>query len=289
VVGAASRRYFHPKSDSVILLPPAYLGVVYGYSFAGQDPSESWDCDPAQLPLGIVLTNEGLLKGKPLKEGTFDFNSKVVDSTGSHLRSYRLQVNPPPVDMPVILTSVLPRGRGGSPLPGNIEGSGWQTALSVDQSGPECCCRRGFGSTPPPGMSLRPDGVLSGTPSRSGNFVINVSVTGGGARGENLQLRVDPAGLSIITDQRLPAATVGTLYSFNMSADRGKPPYSWGFASEACGRLQEGESCMLPLRFEGSLLSGVFQSSGRFLFSVTVSDTAGTSDTQDFTVEAKIK
>ncbi|MCF0058314.1 FN3 associated domain-containing protein [Dyadobacter sp. CY356] len=56
---------------------PFYQLVASG----GQNPY-NWTLDKGSLPDGILLTKDGKLQGTPIKEGTFIFTVKVIDSQG---------------------------------------------------------------------------------------------------------------------------------------------------------------------------------------------------------------
>jgi hypothetical protein len=79
----------------------------------------------------------------------------------------------------------------------------------------------------PPGLSLTPDGVLSGTPTTAGTYQIPVQVTD--ALGETaeatLQLVIAPA--LVITIGGVPGAVEGQMFTFTLVAEGGDPPYRW--------------------------------------------------------------
>ena len=72
-------------------------------------------------------------------------------------------------------------------------------------------------------------GVLSGDPSVTGTFPITFTATNGigNPATQNFTLTVSGAAALTITTTSLPAATIGTPYSYAVSASGGKAPYKW--------------------------------------------------------------
>lgn len=83
-----------------------------------------------------------------------------------------------------------------------------------------------------------------------------------------------PIAFSILTN--LPSATAGSSYSVALSAVGGTTPYRWA----SSGQLPAG----LTVNPSTGVLSGVPATAGSFAFPVTVSDAAGFSATQTFTL-----
>ncbi|MGV9009922.1 putative Ig domain-containing protein [Brevundimonas sp.] len=125
----------------------------------------------------------------------------------------------------------------------------------------------------PTGLTLSPDGILSGTPQASGAFNINVtatdSSTGAGpfsiVRGYGLNIGAPTIALTPAAGA-LPGATVGAAYSGAVSASGGIAPYSFAVTG---GALPAG----LTLTSNGSL-TGTPTTSGAFTFAVTATDAA---------------
>jgi hypothetical protein len=80
----------------------------------------------------------------------------------------------------------------------------------------------------PPGLSLKSEGVVSGTPLNAGISTIGLIVRDsvGVSTSKNLVLTINPAPLAITTST-LPSGQVGQSYSQTMSASGGKLPYTW--------------------------------------------------------------
>jgi len=107
-------------------------------------------------------------------------------------------------------------------------------------------------------------GVLSGTPTNSGNYSIVVQATdANGKQGSrSYTLTISNSG---ITTTSLPSGIKGAAYKATLSATGGMAPYSWATASGSAGKLPNGLS---------------MNSSGN------ISGTPGTLGYQEFTVRA---
>ena len=114
--------------------------------------------------------------------------------------------------------------------------------------------------SPPPGLTLDPTGLLSGTPTATYDNTFEVSATDVfGVVGTGLvALRIDPA--PTIDPPTLPDAVVGESYSQDFSVSNGTGSYSFSIAG---GELPPG----LSLAPRGTL-DGVPEASGNFGFTV---------------------
>ncbi|HKQ79544.1 MAG TPA: putative Ig domain-containing protein, partial [Blastocatellia bacterium] len=112
------------------------------------------------LPSGLSLTSNGLLSGAPTTPGAYQFTIRAADlsSLCSTSRVYTITIQPPcnplTLDPPA-----LPKGMRGAP---------YNEALTVtDGVYPFTFSKKGV---LPTGLSLSLDGVISGTPTQTGNF-----------------------------------------------------------------------------------------------------------------------
>jgi|GEM_PF-1796234 len=121
----------------------------------------------------------------------------------------------------------------------------------------------------PPGMTLTGGGVLSGTPTFSGNYTVNVQATDSSSpalvarRSYTLDVN-SAAALTIATAGTLPDATAGTAYTVTVSALGGVPPYAWS----VIGMLPAG----LNLDAGSGVLSGTPTTAGSNHFGIVVTD-----------------
>ncbi len=124
----------------------------------------------------------------------------------------------------------------------------------------------------PKGLTLAPNGYLSGTPSEAGSFSFTVKVASAGTSANKaFSLEVSPYKLALtIVDQDLSAAEFGRSYKQALYAVGGQPPYSWSVKAES--RLPEG----LGLSREGTIEGRAAEVRAiPFGFSVEVKDRAG--------------
>ncbi|MHA2644844.1 MAG: putative Ig domain-containing protein, partial [bacterium JZ-2024 1] len=248
----------------------------------GGVPPYAWSLD-GMLPAGLTLdTATGHITGIPEVTATFTFSVRVTDSNtppNEAVASYTLQC----ID-PIQITT-------DSPLPDGVVGNPYSFQLNAKGGIPQC-----GGPGPqaydwslvsgyfPPGLTLAPNGQISGVPAQTGTFDFFAGVTdcdatnGPETATKNLSISVY-APLVITSPLVLPPATAGVPYYFQLTASGGKPPYTWGAAS---GTLPPG----LSLSSSG-LISGTPTVSGIFKLNVTVTDSANPPQTatQDPTIE----
>lgn len=133
--------------------------------------------------------------------------------------------------------------------------------------------------TLPAGLSLSSAGLISGSPQNAGIFTISirtVDATSTVALSPALVLQINnaPGGTSgalAITTVNLPQGSSNVAYSFNLSAQGGRTPYSFDIVPGS-GFLPAG----LSLTAAGSI-SGTSTSGGAFPFQLRVTDAAGAS------------
>jgi hypothetical protein len=138
-------------------------GGLGGYTFA---------LTAGDLPTGLTLSADGLVSGTPTATGVAYFTITATDGDGrTGARQFSIQLNPTPL---VLLPYTLPGATKGTPYVA--------TMAVANGVAPYV-----FSSVPanlPPGLTLSPTGVLSGTPTASGTFSFSIvahdSVTGTG-------------------------------------------------------------------------------------------------------------
>jgi hypothetical protein len=124
----------------------------------------------------------------------------------------------------------------------------------------------------PAGLTLSPDGVISGMPTApKGNYQIVVTVTDetGGSVSKNLtikvegELAIDGCSSNVSTPCALPVGKVGVAYSYTLSFSIGDPsvPVTW----QVTGNLPPG----LALAADGTI-SGTPTTAGAYTFILTV-------------------
>jgi uncharacterized protein DUF11/putative Ig domain-containing protein/excalibur calcium-binding domain-containing protein len=185
---------------------------------------------------------------------------------------------PPPLfpPQPVINTTALPPARVGDAYSAQINLSGGSPPYDVEPNG-------GF---IPPGLSLSTNGVVSGTPTAPGDFVIWIRVQdqfykmpdpGPGAVG-SMTIHVDlpfgdtgngPARLATV-DPTLPAATAGQPIDMPLLSNGTRPPFK---LTLTLGRLPDG----VRFRASDAHLVGSPAEAGLFVFVAYIADAADSS------------
>jgi uncharacterized protein (TIGR03437 family) len=122
----------------------------------------TWTVKGGDLPPGITInSSSGLLSGTPTALGLYNFTIQVVDNTGATAtQSFSITINPA-----LAFTTV-------SPLPGGTAGVSYSTTFAATGGvAPYVFSTQDA----PQGLSLSPQGVLSGMPSM-GTYNITVTV-----------------------------------------------------------------------------------------------------------------
>ena len=132
----------------------------------------------------------------------------------------------------------------------------------------------------PPGLSVSPSGLISGTPTQSGPFQVQFLVSqSNGLRGTTLSyLQVTNAqpGVLTISPATLPNATAGTAYSQQLSTTGGTGTANYAIDA---GALPGGIS-LSPT----GLISGTPTSTGVASFTVSATDAAGNIGYRPYTI-----
>ena len=253
-------------------LPTAQVSVTYSITIqvAGGVPPYSYSTDPTQLPPGLVLnSSSGVLSGTPSVAGDYRFLVTVFDSQRVSVeRAFFITVSET-VSTPTILTA--------NPLPGATVGAAYEVPFAASGGTSPYQFFLSAGDLPP-GLNLDGrTGVLSGSPSQTGdfNFVIGVIDTLERSSTKTFSLRVSE-GLSITTTQ-LPAGTVGERYTTtSITVTGGSEPYTFS----TTGNFPPG----LALNPTSGAIGGTPTQSGVFAFNVLVRDAAQRLATRSYSV-----
>ncbi|HEX6771991.1 MAG TPA: Ig domain-containing protein [Acidobacteriaceae bacterium] len=177
----------------------------------------------------------------------------------------------PPVPL-VVTTTSLPQGQTSSVYNSSLSATGGTSPYTWTLKSGKL----------PAGLSLSSSGTISGTPTAPGSFSFAVQVSDSAkmpqSTSANLSIAISGGTLQITTTTA-PTGTVGTAYNFQLAATGGVPPYTWALATGAS--LPAG----LSLSSAG-VVSGTPTAAGAFSPSITVTDSATNSTTQqvNFTI-----
>ncbi len=118
----------------------------------------------------------------------------------------------------------------------------------------------------PPGLTLAPDGAITGTPTLSGVFTFTVTLSDANAQTDTATLTIRVFEPVVVFGGPLPGASVNQASSTSLAAAGGFAPYSWSLAS---GALPAGVS-LSP----SGVVSGTPSQSGTFGFTAMATDVA---------------
>lgn len=203
-------------------LPEGVVNASYSraLSASGGTQPYTWSVTTGSLPAGLALDPaSGVISGTPTAAGSATFTVTATDS--GHLpRVFSRQLTLTVVPGLVGTTSSLPQAAVD-------QGGGYSAQLSVSGgTAPYVWAATG---TLPKGLSLSPDGVITGVPKETGVFPFTVQVTDMSSpplsTTESLSITV--VGSLKITTQSMPDALAGQPYVETLTATGGTAPYTW--------------------------------------------------------------
>jgi hypothetical protein len=211
-------------------LPAGAVGVDYNVTLApnGGNPPYTWSLTPGSptLPNGLAfLPASGKILGVPTAvTGTILTEFKLQDSKGVSVQKVlSITVNASPTPLTILTSSPLPSGSINQSYAIALSGTGGITPYTWGLKA---------GSPPlPSGLSLDPNGVLSGTPTVTSDATHTFTLTDATPKTveKSLQLSIKAIPLSITTVS-LPQGTANQNYSAQLAASGGTGAYTWGLA-----------------------------------------------------------
>lgn len=272
--------------DDPVQLPEAtfeedYLATVT--ATGGTQRLITWTLlDEDQLPTGLYITTQAnplSISGRPRVTGDFNFRLQVTDSAGTAtVKSFNLTVVEGPPELEIITDSNPPAAALDQPY-GEFAfeaegGSGTGYVFSADPN------------LLPPGMIISSDGVLSGTPTRVGNyqFVLQVRDSLGDRAQANFALEVVSVGepFELLTEN-CPDGKADEPYECEFQMQGGVMPYDLQVG--AGGGLPPGLELVQPgpMDFTG-FLRGVPTQPGNYAFQIRADDSDRATERQSFFV-----
>ena len=242
---------------------PAYVGVSYTFTFVatGGLAPYTWSISSGSLPAGLTLNpSTGTVSGSPTTAGSYTLTIQCTDSqtptAAVETQSFTL-----------VITKLTPLSVSTPTLPNATVNQSYNTTLQAIGGLPPYIWSITSGSLPA-GLSLSGTGVISGKATVLGASTFTIQVADSeptpATATANLSLTVAALTPVTVTTTTLPTGTTETLYSANLSASGGVPPYSWQIAS---GSLPAGLT-LSP----GGTISGTPTSAGTSTFTVQVTD-----------------
>jgi hypothetical protein len=250
--------------------PPAgQVNSAYSHTFtATGSPTPTFSLQSGSLPPGLSLLSTGVLSGIPTTIGSFTFT--VVASNGIE-PSATQQVTLVIDASPTITSAAPPAGQINSIYSHSFTATGVPTPTFSLQSG----------STLPPGLTLAPSGVLSGTPTVNGSFSFTVVASNGFLPNATQQVTLVIGKPPTITSAAPPTGQVNSVYSHSFSATGVPTPT---FSLQSGSTLPPG----LSLSSTG-VLSGTPTTTGTFSFTVIASNGSTPNVTQQVTLIIRLR
>jgi hypothetical protein len=253
-------------------LPNAFLNTPYSQTFAASGGAGGYTWTATGLPTWATLSSAGVLSGTPVTAGSATLMVTVTDANKvQQTGSFALQA----LQALTISTSSLGNGTKGTQYNQTLTGAGGAPPYSWSLA---------KGSTLPPGLTLTSSptiGTISGQPTTPGTFPFTVQLTDSASPTDAVtkQFSIIIGGpLTITTPQTLPNATVGVTYSQTLAAAGGVPPYGpWTITA---GSLP----APLSLSTSGTISGKPTATATAILFTVTVTDSADNTASQQFTL-----
>jgi hypothetical protein len=239
-----------------------------------------WAVPGANLPSGATLSSSGMLSGSVSTPGSYSFLIEAEDELGVAAPGYRLYTLN--VNSISITNNPPPYGNVSTAYSATFTATGGAGALTWTPV---------FGSYLPPGLTLAANGMLSGTPTATGQYYFGVTVTDQDSNTATAYYDVD-----IYAEGQLPPVTISTGSNFGtwhlgteevqLAANGGNGTYAWNLVS---GTLPPGLALRtdVPAFFAPNAqagLIGVATVVGTYNFTLSVTSNSQTAS-QAFTIK----
>ncbi|MGE0431496.1 MAG: putative Ig domain-containing protein [Planctomycetota bacterium] len=262
-------------SPSAGALADGYDGVSYPqvtFTATGGAGGYVWSLFSGSLPTGMSLSAAGVLDGTPSGIGSFSFQVRVTDSNSdTDTKSYTLDIlTVPSISSPT--PGALPQGTQNAPTAYAVPtltftGTGGKAPLSWSAT------------NLPAGITINSSsGVVSGTPTASGNFNIVVTVTDANSQtgNGNYTLTINPPVQ--ISGTTLPSGELDTAYDQTVGITGGTAAFSFSMTIDP-------PIATLSINTSTGQITGTLpEGAGNYTVNVTVTDAYGSTTNKDLTL-----
>ena len=233
-----------------------------------------WSVLSGGLPAGLSLTPDGGVTGTPTDTDTTTVTVRVEDQNAladTAQVSIEVAATSPP-SAPVIETSALVSGQVGEAYADTLSATGGLSPYTWSV----------LSGALPAGLSLTPDGGVTGTPTDTDTTTVTVRVEDQNALADTAQVSIEVAATSppsapVIETSALVSGQVGEAYADTLSATGGLSPYTWSVLS---GALPAG----LSLAPDG-VVTGTPTATDTTTVTVRVEDQNALADTAQVSIE----
>jgi hypothetical protein len=168
-----------PANNTLLItptsLPPGVVGAAYSSELSGSGGTlpYTWVVGSGNLPQGLSLASNGIISGTPTTTGQYSLTAKVTDSSSpaqSTSASVSISISSGSSTLS-ITTTTLPSGLLGKAYSSGLSATGGMLPYNwVVTSG-----------NLPKGLTLASNGIISGTPTGSGQYGFTASVKDSGS------------------------------------------------------------------------------------------------------------
>jgi Putative Ig domain len=254
-----------------------YSQTLTALAVTSLDPLQSspanptWSIQSGSLPAGVTLSTAGLLSGTPTTEGSYTFVVKAQAGNTVDTETETLTVR-----QPVVVTSPFAPGQVAPRLEVGVP----YTAAQSATGGSGTFTWTLASGTVPPGLELKPDGSLSGTPTEPGRYTFGVKVADTEGRVTTLNATLVVAAQLEIETLTLKPAKVGRAYRQKIARTGGVAPLEWKLLR---GKLPKGVTLAKKL----GLLLGTPTKAGKYRFVVQAVDALGVKASKNLTITVR--
>ena len=254
-----------------VLTCPAVSSGEVGMALNSPAPAISGGAAPytfsviGALPNGLTLnTSTGAITGTPTVSGTFRLQVKDANGVAAVTTCPFAIVPPPALTCPAISSGEVGLALN-SPAPA-VNGGVAPYTFSVT-------------GTLPNGLTLNTGtGAITGTPTASGTFTLQVKDANGVAAVTTCPFTVGPNILTITTTS-LPSGMPGVAYNFHPQTSGGIQPFTWTIT---------GQPRSFNYSSSTGLISGTTSVSSQYLVTISVTDSSSTPQTASTTLTLAI-